>query len=67
LKLKLSGFDSLDSGDGLKIYEHRRVAGKERSKTLMVWVLRWPESKIGFGEFWSDFFCKNSERNPFYL
>ncbi|KAK9923637.1 hypothetical protein M0R45_032044 [Rubus argutus] len=35
LKSKLSGFDSLNYGDGLKIHEHRRVAGEERNKTPM--------------------------------
>jgi hypothetical protein len=35
LKLKLFGFDSLNSGDGLKIREHRRIAGGKRNKTPM--------------------------------
>jgi hypothetical protein len=35
LKSKLSSFDYLNSGDGLKISEHSRVAGKERNKTPM--------------------------------
>jgi hypothetical protein len=36
LKSKLSGFDSLNSGDGLKIREHRRVSGEEMNKSPMV-------------------------------
>jgi hypothetical protein len=35
LKSKLSGFDSLNSGDVLKIREHRRIVGKEWNKSPM--------------------------------
>jgi hypothetical protein len=54
LKSKLSDFDSLNSGDGLKIREHRRVDGEERNKSPMVLGQEMAGIENDFWCFWPE-------------